>query len=126
MTAATLREVLDTWEAQRQTRAVLAPDARLALARAALDFGHPTLTCEILRDATGQAGASDELRHLAALAHARIGDYRQAAALIAPLLAMPNAVPVRVLPAPQGGLDSGWAPPPTRARRRWCTKPHRP
>ena len=91
MTAATLRDVLDTWETLRQTRDVLAPDARLALARAALDFGHPTLTCEILRDTAAQADASPPLRHLAALAHARIGDYRQAAALSAPLLSTADA-----------------------------------
>jgi class 3 adenylate cyclase len=88
MTAATLRDVLDAWDGARQSRVPLAPAERLALARAALEFGHPTLTCEILRDAVAQADASPQLRHLAALGHARIGDYRHAAALIAPLLTL--------------------------------------
>ena len=88
MTAATLRDVLDAWDGARQSRVPLAPAECLALARAALEFGHPTLTCEILRDAVAQADASPQLRHLAALGHARIGDYRHAAALIAPLLTL--------------------------------------
>ncbi|MBB5209712.1 TRAFs-binding domain-containing protein [Chiayiivirga flava] len=86
MPAATLRDVLDAWTGYADARRSPAPDERLRLARSALDLGHPTLACEILREPMRRDDVDPVLRHLAALAHARIGDYRQAAATIAPLL----------------------------------------
>lgn len=91
MTDATLRDVLDAWDGFASARRVPTPDESLALARSALELGHPTLACEILREPVQRDDADATLRHLAALAHARIGDYRRAAALLVPLLAHDDA-----------------------------------
>jgi len=83
----TLREVLDQWdELKPQMRSV--PDARLSqLAERAMDLGHATLACEILRERCRLPGASPELRYLCALALARIGSHSEASELIEAVLA---------------------------------------
>jgi class 3 adenylate cyclase len=87
----TLREVLDTWESFGRQRGAVEPGTAAALATAALDLGHPTLACEILREPVARNEADVEVRWLAALAHARIGAYAQAGTLIDSLLADPAA-----------------------------------
>lgn len=82
MTPADLREILESWQAAEADPARRARLDRLALARAALSLGHPTLASEILREPVERGAASAELRYVAALAAARIGALSQAQALV--------------------------------------------
>ena len=76
----TLREILDVWQAAEGDAARQARLDRLDLARSALALGHPNLASEILREAVKRADAPLEMRYLAGLAAARIGDLRNAQA----------------------------------------------
>ena len=86
VTSPSLREILESWQAAESDPARRARLDHLALARAALALGHPTLASEILREPVAHAAASAELRYVAALAAARIGGLRQAQALVARVL----------------------------------------
>jgi class 3 adenylate cyclase len=86
MTSASLREILESWQAAEADPARRARLDRLGLARAALSYGHPTLASEILREPVECGAASAELRYVAALAAARIGALSQAQALVVGVL----------------------------------------
>jgi class 3 adenylate cyclase len=86
MAAITLRDVLDQWELATRDREAMARLDAAALARAALDLGHPTLACEILREPALRAGVEPPVLYLAALANAKIGGYRDASRLVDHLL----------------------------------------
>ncbi|MEO8673482.1 MAG: TRAFs-binding domain-containing protein [Tahibacter sp.] len=92
MAVATLREVLDEWQAAGADRLAMARIDHLALAQAALALGHPTLASEILREPARAPGASAQARYLAALAGAKIGALRDAKQLVDRLLADASAV----------------------------------
>lgn len=92
MVATTLREVLDRWDAASRDPAALARLDATALARCALDLGHPTLACEILAPRLRGDVVDAHDRYLAALAHARIGSFRDAGDVLAPLLREAPAV----------------------------------
>jgi len=82
-----LRTLLETWEQRTAGAWRETPERYLMLGQRALELGHPTLACEILREALRESAADPELRYLAALAHAKIGGYREAAALVTTLIA---------------------------------------
>ncbi len=82
VTAPSLHEILESWEAAEADPAQRARLDRLGLARAALGLGHPTLASELLREPIARGEATAELRYVAALAAARIGALGQAQALI--------------------------------------------
>jgi len=86
MTSASLREILESWQAAEADPARRALPDPLGLARAALSFGHPTLASEILREPVARGDSSAELRYVAALAAARIGALSQAQGLVAGVL----------------------------------------
>lgn len=94
MPVATLRELLDRWQAMRAGSAAAQDDEPVALARAALALGQPTLACEILRVGAVGAASSAEARYLAALAHARVGASSRALAMASSLLDDPAAAAV--------------------------------
>ena len=83
MSPSRLRELLETWQSLRRDPGALDRTDAVALARDALALAHPSLACEILRLAGGDA---PEARYLAALAHARVGDLDRALALATALL----------------------------------------
>lgn len=96
MSFVTLREVLIEWDAVARRAEALSSGQAVALARGALQFGHPSLAVELLEQSVQCPNASAEARYLAALAQARSGGYRAAARLVSGLLKDPAAGAQRV------------------------------
>jgi class 3 adenylate cyclase len=81
-----LRELVARWEQRVGAAWTRNAVSYRDFARDALAFGHPILAYEAIREALAVLRPDAELRYLAALASARIGGWREAEALVAPLL----------------------------------------
>jgi len=86
VTSPNLREILESWQAAAADPVRRARLDAVAMARAALSLGHPTLASEILRETVASGHAQPETCYVAALAAARIGALSQAQALVTGLL----------------------------------------
>lgn len=91
----TLRELIEHWQATRADAQALRRTDPVPLAQAALELGHPTLACEILRLCGADEHGTPRARYLAALAHARAGASGRALGIALSLLDDPEAAAVR-------------------------------
>jgi class 3 adenylate cyclase len=96
MTAPTLRELIERWQRAREEPASLAEGEPVDLARSALQLGHPTLACEILRVCGVDENGSTQARYLSALAHARVGASARSLSMALSLLDDPGAAPLHI------------------------------
>lgn len=117
MTSPNLREILEAWQAAESDPASRARLDPLALARAALSLGHPTLASEILRESVAAGDAAPAMRYVAALAAARIGALSQAQALITGVLHEGIGIELRIEALSLAGRI---------AKDRWARLPHGP